>query len=166
VGLRIGLSRSPTSGTSSDTPMANLCRWLHENLGSEQKHFCGSYDEGYAGSDGCIVMVFCANQLSALEEEQPEVELASRLRSVNLFTQTTPSTIWWISYAPPRQIPSSRGGTWKYQLTHFTTEKLRSKLITLGFSVVEDLRPSQFLCRYFPSPLSDEGEHLVHATTL
>jgi hypothetical protein len=71
-------------GTAYDLSLSQLRVVVHENPFSRihlpPELFCGPYDERYAGSAGSIVRVFCGNQLSSLEEEQPEAELATRLR--------------------------------------------------------------------------------------
>lgn len=54
-------------------------------------------------------------------------------------------------------------------VTHFETEILRSRLIALGFSEVEDLGPPQISARYFPNRGSippDKGGHILRATTV
>ena len=53
-------------------------------------------------------------------------------------------------------------------LTHFEPRGLRSKMMALGFSEVEDLGPPQIAARYFPHraiSVSDKGGHILRATT-
>ena len=54
-------------------------------------------------------------------------------------------------------------------LTYFDAQTIRTKLMALGFSEVEDLGPSQIAARFFPNrvlTLPDKGGHIVRATTL
>ncbi len=47
----------------------------------------------------------------------------------------------------------------------FESDKLRAKLMDLGFSQIEDLGPSQFVSRYFPNRVSaaaERGGHILH----
>ncbi len=53
-------------------------------------------------------------------------------------------------------------------LNYFEAEELRAKLMTPGFSEVEDLGPAQIAARYFPnrgSTLPNKGGHILRATT-
>jgi methyltransferase (TIGR00027 family) len=54
-------------------------------------------------------------------------------------------------------------------LSYFESEKLRAKLIDLGFTEVEDLGPPQIAARYSPNrvrSLPEKGGHIVRATTI
>jgi hypothetical protein len=54
-------------------------------------------------------------------------------------------------------------------LTFFEAHTLRSRLMALGFSEVEDLGPQQIATRYSPErtrPVPDKGGHILRATTL
>jgi len=54
-------------------------------------------------------------------------------------------------------------------LTYFDADDLRSKLIALGFSEVEDLGPPQIAARYFPKRVSsvpDKGGHILRAAKI
>jgi methyltransferase (TIGR00027 family) len=54
-------------------------------------------------------------------------------------------------------------------VTHFEAEILRSRLIALGFSEVEDLGPPQISARYFPNrggAPPNKGGHILRATTV
>ncbi len=54
-------------------------------------------------------------------------------------------------------------------LSYFGADDLRTKLMTLGFSEVEDLGPLQIAARYFPNraiTLPDKGGHILRATTV
>jgi methyltransferase (TIGR00027 family) len=51
-------------------------------------------------------------------------------------------------------------------INHFEPENLRTKLMALGFSEVEDLGPPQIASRYFPNRATaapQRGGHIVHA---
>jgi methyltransferase (TIGR00027 family) len=55
-------------------------------------------------------------------------------------------------------------------VSYFEGAELRTKLLALGFSNVEDLGPRQISARYFgemamASPPPDRGAHIVHAST-
>jgi methyltransferase (TIGR00027 family) len=50
--------------------------------------------------------------------------------------------------------------------TYFHSERLRSKLLEIGFRDVEDLGPPQIAARYFPGrpgPIPEKGGHVVRA---
>ncbi len=54
-------------------------------------------------------------------------------------------------------------------LTYFESGELRTKLLALGFSQMEDLGPRQIAARYFPDRFStapDKGGHVIHAATI
>jgi methyltransferase (TIGR00027 family) len=54
-------------------------------------------------------------------------------------------------------------------VTHFEAEKLRARLMAIGFSEVEDLGPPEISARYFPTRASsppDRGGHILRATTV
>ena len=54
-------------------------------------------------------------------------------------------------------------------VTHFEAEILRSRLMALGFSEVEDLGPKQISARYFPNRVGsppNKGGHILRATTV
>ena len=58
---------------------------------------------------------------------------------------------------------SELGEPWR---TYFVPEKLRAKLMALGFREVEDLGPPQIAARYFPpraTAPSETGGHVLHA---
>jgi methyltransferase (TIGR00027 family) len=53
--------------------------------------------------------------------------------------------------------------------SYFESEKLRGKLMELGFREVEDLGPRQIAARYFPSraaAMPEKGGHVVRASTV
>lgn len=53
--------------------------------------------------------------------------------------------------------------------TYFEPDRLRIKLMSLGFAEVEDLAPPQFAARYFPHRAGSvvaRGGHVVRATTI
>jgi len=57
------------------------------------------------------------------------------------------------------------GESW---ISYFQAEKLRAKLLSLGFTEVEDLAPPQMAARYFPQrlamgPVPDRGGHVLLA---
>jgi methyltransferase (TIGR00027 family) len=54
-------------------------------------------------------------------------------------------------------------------LSYFEADTLRTKLMALGFTEVEDLGPPQIAARYFPkraTSLPDKGGHILRATTI
>ena len=54
-------------------------------------------------------------------------------------------------------------------LTYFEPEDLRTRLLALGFSEIEDLGPRQIAARYFPNRvinLPDRGGHVIRATKI
>jgi methyltransferase (TIGR00027 family) len=54
-------------------------------------------------------------------------------------------------------------------INYFESDKLRAKLLSLGFSEVEDLGPPQIASLYFPNrvtSLPDRGGHILRATTM
>jgi methyltransferase (TIGR00027 family) len=54
-------------------------------------------------------------------------------------------------------------------LTYFEPGDLRTKLLALGFSEIEDLGPRQIAARYFPNRvinLPDRGGHVIRATKI
>jgi methyltransferase (TIGR00027 family) len=54
-------------------------------------------------------------------------------------------------------------------MSYFEADKLRARLLALGFSEVEDLGPPQIAARYFPNrvvTLPDKGGHILRATTI
>ena len=54
-------------------------------------------------------------------------------------------------------------------VSYFEADKLRAKLLALGFSEVEDLGPPQIAARYLPKrvvTLPDKGGHILRATTM
>jgi methyltransferase (TIGR00027 family) len=54
-------------------------------------------------------------------------------------------------------------------LTYFEAHELRTKLLGLGFTEVEDLGPPQIAARYFPNraiSLPEKGGHILRATTV
>jgi methyltransferase (TIGR00027 family) len=54
-------------------------------------------------------------------------------------------------------------------VSYFEADKLRARLLALGFSEVEDLGPPQIAARYFPNrvvTLPDKGGHILRATTI
>jgi len=58
------------------------------------------------------------------------------------------------------------GETW---LTYFEADRLRARLLTLGYSEIEDLGPPQIVARFFPNrvlTLPDKGGHILYATTI
>ena len=58
---------------------------------------------------------------------------------------------------------SAVGEPW---LNYFTAEDLRAKLISLGFSEIEDLGPPEIASRFFPNraaSIPKRGGHIVHA---
>lgn len=58
------------------------------------------------------------------------------------------------------------GEEWR---TYFEPEQLRTKLLRLGFTEIEDLGPRQFAERYYPqraAAASERGGHVLHASTL
>jgi methyltransferase (TIGR00027 family) len=58
------------------------------------------------------------------------------------------------------------GEAWR---TYFEPEQLKTKLLRLGLTEIEDLGPPQFAARYFPqraAAASERGGHVLHASTL
>lgn len=58
------------------------------------------------------------------------------------------------------------GESW---VTYFEADKLREKLLMLGFTEIEDLGPPQIAARYFPNlegPRRERGGHILRATTV
>jgi methyltransferase (TIGR00027 family) len=54
-------------------------------------------------------------------------------------------------------------------IRHFEPERIRAKLLALGFSEVEDLGPREIAARFFPNganSASDRGGHVLRASTL
>jgi methyltransferase (TIGR00027 family) len=54
-------------------------------------------------------------------------------------------------------------------INYFESDELRAKLLSLGFSEVEDLGPPQIASRYFPNrvpSIPDRGGHILRATTI
>ena len=54
-------------------------------------------------------------------------------------------------------------------INYFESDELRAKLLSLGFSEVEDLGPPQLASRYFPNrvpSIPDRGGHILRATTI
>jgi methyltransferase (TIGR00027 family) len=54
-------------------------------------------------------------------------------------------------------------------VSYFEADKLRAKLLALGFAEVEDLGPRQIAARYFPHrviTLPDKGGHIIRAATI
>jgi methyltransferase (TIGR00027 family) len=54
-------------------------------------------------------------------------------------------------------------------LTHFEAKALRTKLLALGFTEVEDLGPREIAARYFPNRainLPDKGGHILRAAKI
>lgn len=54
-------------------------------------------------------------------------------------------------------------------LSYFEPDALRTKLMSLGFSAVEDLGPPQIAARYFPNhalSLPAKGGHILRATSI
>ena len=57
------------------------------------------------------------------------------------------------------------GEAWR---TYFEPRELRTKLLTVGFTEIEDLGPPQFAARYFPQRAAaafERGGHILHAST-
>jgi hypothetical protein len=54
-------------------------------------------------------------------------------------------------------------------VNYLETDDLHARLRALGFSRIEDLGPAQIAARYLPGrtgALPDQGEHILHATTV
>jgi methyltransferase (TIGR00027 family) len=54
-------------------------------------------------------------------------------------------------------------------ITYFESDELRARLLSLGFSEVEDLGPPQIAARYFPNRVAsipDRGGHILRAATI
>jgi O-methyltransferase involved in polyketide biosynthesis len=54
-------------------------------------------------------------------------------------------------------------------INYFESDELRAKLLSLGFSEVEDLGPPQIASRYFPNrvpSIPDRGGHILRAMTI
>jgi O-methyltransferase involved in polyketide biosynthesis len=59
----------------------------------------------------------------------------------------------------------SLGESW---VSYFEADKLKEKLLSLGFTEVEDLAPPQIASRYMPTlptPRPERGGHILRATT-
>jgi hypothetical protein len=58
------------------------------------------------------------------------------------------------------------GEPWR---TYFAADQLRSKLLALGFTEIEDLGPRQIAARYFPRRAADfpeKGGHILRASKI
>ena len=54
-------------------------------------------------------------------------------------------------------------------VSYFEADKLRDKLLALGFSEVEDLGPAQIAARYYPNRMKaspEKGGHILRASTI
>jgi len=54
-------------------------------------------------------------------------------------------------------------------VNYFDPDQLRGKLMSLGFSTVEDLGPPQIAARYFPNraaSIPEKGGHILRAATI